>query len=226
MLTSKKICALIYLRGNSKSIPRKNIKLLAGKPLCYWVLKAASESKYIDEIYVSTEDTEIKQIVTSFNLGIRVIDRPMELAGDATTAEEIVAHFMRQVSDFDILTIIQATSPLTKNSDIDSALERFFDNKYDSMLTGVVIKRFLWSKDGKPLNYDYKERPMRQQFEGSIIENGAFYITKKEILENEKNRLGGTIGVFVMPEQNEVELDELADWEKLEKIIANDNSLS
>jgi len=94
------------------------------------------------------------------------------------------------------------------------------------MLTGVVIKRFLWSKDGKPLNYDYKERPMRQQFEGSIIENGAFYITKKEILENEKNRLGGTIGVFVMPEQNEVELDELADWEKLEKIIANDNSLS
>ncbi|MDO8590879.1 MAG: acylneuraminate cytidylyltransferase, partial [bacterium] len=72
---------------------------------------------------------------------------------------------------------------------------------------------------GKPLNYDYRKRPRRQEFPGVINENGAFYITKREILEKEKNRLGGKIGIYEMPEEKALDIDEPSDWPEAEKIL-------
>ncbi|MDO8591170.1 MAG: acylneuraminate cytidylyltransferase family protein, partial [bacterium] len=193
MATDKKIVALIPLRGGSKGIPYKNIKPLAGKPLAFWACKAATESKYIDEVYVSTEDKKIKETVLSFGLGVKIVDRPKELAEDTSSTESVMLHFAEQVP-FDMLVTIQATSPFTETLDFDTAIEQFAEKKYDSLLTGVLYKKFYWTKNGKPLNYDYRKRPRRQEFPGVINENGAFYITKREILEKEKNRLGGKIG--------------------------------
>lgn len=211
MFQGKKIVALVPLRGGSKSIPYKNIKEMAGKPLCYWVLKAATGSKYIDEVWVSTEDKKIKEVVLSFGLGVKVIDRPPELARDESSTESVMLHFAKEV-DFEVLNLIQATSPSTTSEDLDKAIEQFFAEGDDSLLSGVLYKKFFWTPNGKPLNYDYLKRPRRQDFSGVVHENGAFYLTKKDILLKNQNRLGGKIGIFLLPEDKAVDIDEPADW--------------
>ena len=216
MFKGKKIVSLIPLRGGSKSIPYKNIKDIAGKPLCYWVLKAATGSKYIDEVWVSTEDTKIKEAVLSLGLNVSVLDRPEELAGDNSSTESVMLHFAENVS-FDILNLIQATSPTTTSEDLDKAIEQFFAEGDGSLFTGVLYKKFFWTLDGKPLNYDYMKRPRRQEFAGVVHENGAFYLTKKEILADKKNRLGGKIGIFILPEDKAIDIDEEADWPRAER---------
>lgn len=218
--TKRKIVALIPLRGGSKSIPYKNIKEIAGKPLAYWALFAAVNAKNIDEVYVSTEDEKIKKTIKSFNLKIKIIDRPKELANDTSSTESVMLHFMDNVN-FDILVTIQATSPFTTNEDIDKAIEQFTKDGNDSLLTGVLVKKFFWTKNGMPLNYDYLNRPRRQDFEGVINENGAFYITKKEVLQNYKNRLGEKIGVYEMSADKIIDIDELSDWEIAEKLLTS-----
>ena len=218
MKNGQKIVALVPLRGGSKSIPYKNIKKLAGKPLAYWSLVAAVNSKYIDEVWVSTEDLKIKKTVLGLGLGIKVLDRPEEFAQDISSTEAVMLHFAKKVP-FDILVTLQATSPLTTGQDIDRAIEAMTDGNYDSLLTGVLTKKFHWTPAGKPLNYDPKSRPRRQDWPGTITENGAFYITKRETLEQTLCRLGGRIKVFEMPAETEIELDEPDDWAKVAKLL-------
>src|SRR3989338_309011 len=218
MINNQKIVSLIPLRGGSKSIPYKNIKEIASKPLCYWTLKAATGSKYIDEVWVSTDDKKIKDVVLALGLGVKVIDRPAEFAKDTSSTESVMLHFAEHTS-FDILNLIQATSPFTTSKDLDTAIEQFEREGDDSLLTGVLYKKFYWTPDGKPLNYDYLKRPRRQEFGGVVNENGAFYLTTKEILQKNKNRLGGKIGIFLMPEEKAIDIDELADWPLAEKYL-------
>jgi len=219
MFKNKKIVALIPLRGGSKSIPYKNIKKINKKPLAYWVCSAASKSKYIDHVYISTEDKKIKKIVEKFGFGVTVIERPAKYAQDESSTESVMIHFSKNIN-FDILVTLQATSPLTSEKDIDDAIERFFKEKSDSLLTGVVTKRFFWdTKKKKPINYNFLKRPRRQKFQGVFMENGAFYITKKEILKKYNNRLGGNISFFEMNEQTSVELDEPQDWKNVENLL-------
>ena len=209
--------ALIPLRGGSKSIPYKNITSFAGKPLCYWTCLAASKADSIDAVYVSTEDQKIKEVVKALGLGIEVIDRPVEFAQDDSSTESVMKHFMETVPDFDVLVTLQATSPQTQASHIDEAHALFRDKGFDSLLTAVRVKRFFWKEEGMPYNYDYKKRPRRQEFSGTLMENGAFYITKKGILEREGNRLGGKIGIYEMPAYTATEIDEPSDWDELER---------
>ena len=212
-----RVFGLIPLRGGSKSIPRKNIKEIGGKPLAYWTCKAAVEAQGIERVYVSTEDADIRRVINSFCLEVQVIDRPIELAQDESTTEAVMVHFAEAIPDWDILVTLQATSPLTSPADIDAALAQFARDGNDSMLTGVRVKRFFWTPGGKPLNYDYRRRPRRQDFAGSVVENGAFYITRRDVLTNEGQRLGGDIGVYEMPADSMIELDEPEDWNAVER---------
>lgn len=211
-----KIVSLIPLRGWSKSIPYKNIKPLAGKPLCNRTIEASLNSKYISETRVSTDDPKIKEI--ALFAGAKVLNRPEEFATDTASTESVMLHFMEHV-DFDLLVTIQATSPLTMTEDLDTAIENFKKNNYDSMLTGVMSKRFFWNPDGSALNYDPFKRPRRQDFTWTIVENWAFYITSKEVLEKDKNRLWGKIGIYEMDEKTFIEIDEPEDRNNIEKII-------
>ena len=118
---------------------------MAGKPLLYWTCKAAKESKYIDEVYVSTEDAKIKEVVQSLKLGVKIIDRPAEFAQDTSSTESVMLHFATLIKDFNVLNLIQATSPFTTSEDLDQAIELFFENGWDSMLTGILYKKFYWT---------------------------------------------------------------------------------
>ncbi|MES2087644.1 MAG: acylneuraminate cytidylyltransferase family protein [Patescibacteria group bacterium] len=219
MIKNKKIVALIPLRGGSKSIPYKNIKNLGGKPLAFWVCQAALESKYIDAVYVSTEDEKIKKTIENLKLPIKIIDRPENLATDVATDEAVLLHAIQEIK-CDILIDLHATHPLTDASHLDSALEKFVKGGYDSMLTGVLFKNFYWTREGVPLNYNPLKRPMRQQWEGTVTENGAFYITTPDTLRTHGNFLGGKIGIYEMPKDIYVDIDEPSDWEKAEKMFA------
>lgn len=207
------IMALIPLRGGSKGIPQKNIKLIAGKPLAQWVIDEANKSKLFDYIYVSTDCDEITSIVKNVN----VLKRPAQYATDTATTESVMLHITENV-DFDVLTTIQATSPQITVADLTLAIIKFKEENLDSMFSAHRVKKFFWTDDIKPINYNPFHRPMRQQWNGTIVENGAFYITKKEILTQYKCRLGGKIGAYVMDKEI-IDIDDMDDWERVEKLL-------
>jgi CMP-N-acetylneuraminic acid synthetase len=210
--------ALIPIRGGSKSIPKKNIKFIAGRPLATWTLEAAIGATHIDAVYISTDSEEIAEVVQGLSLRVNVIFRPAEFATDEASTESVMLHFMREVP-FDLLVTIQATSPLLTSQDLDQALAQFYEQTLDSMLSAVRTKRFFWSDNATPINYDPLNRPRRQDFPGTLMENGAFYITQRSILERYQCRLGGKIGVFEMDESTSLEIDEPDDWERVERLL-------
>jgi N-acylneuraminate cytidylyltransferase len=217
-----KIVALIPARGGSKGIPAKNIRDFAGKPLVYWAILAAQLTEKIEKVYVPTDCLSIKEVVESFNLSkVEVIDRSPATATDIAPTESVMLEFADKVN-FQTLVLIQATSPLLTSTDLTKAIEQYRTGRYDSMLSVVRQRRFLWDNDQTkgafPLNYDYRARPRRQDFEGYWVENGALYITERQGLLRTRNRLNGRIGLYEMPGYNYHELDEEGDWAVLESL--------
>lgn len=214
----KTFSALIPLRIGSKGIPQKNIKKIAGKPLCEWVLRAACAAEHIEDVYVSTESQIIVQAVEALGLGVEIIQRPIHLANDFASTEAVMLHALDKIASDHLITI-QATSPLLTQLDLDYACARFIQDGHDSLLSAVRIKRFLWSEDGHPLNYQPETRPRRQDFLGTLVENGAFYISNCALLAETKTRLHGCVGIHEMSEEAFIELDTPADWMLVEKIM-------
>ena len=123
---------------------------------------------------------------------------------------------------FDYIYLIQATSPLLRAEDLSAGWKKFIETGADSLLSAVPQKRFIWKRDGalvRPDNYDPAKRPRRQDFDGFLTENGAFYLTSRERLLSTKCRLSGKIACCEMPEESYVELDEKSDWDFIETIL-------
>jgi CMP-N-acetylneuraminic acid synthetase len=215
----EKFSALVPLRIGSKGIEKKNIKNLAGKPLCEWVIKAAFDANNIGSIYVSTESDEIKQVIDSLGMGIKIIHRPDKLASDTASTESVMLHALNYI-DSDYLVTIQATSPLLTSEDLDMACLKFEKNGYDSLLSATRTKHFIWTEDARPLNYNPKTRPRRQDFLGSFVENGAFYISGCEQLARTEVRLHGNIGIYEMLAETQIEIDTPEDWKIIEPILS------
>ena len=127
------IIALIPLRGGSKSIPGKNIKPLAGKPLCAWALEAAFQSGIFERLIVSTDSEEIAGVVKAIGIPLEVIMRPAEYATDTATTESVMLHVASRV-DFEVMATIQVTSPLTRPEDFAAAYEQFKKQEADSLV--------------------------------------------------------------------------------------------
>ena len=197
--------AFIPARCGSESIPFKNIKIICGKPLIYWSLLAITKSKNIDQIYVATDCDEIKDTVLDFNFGnVQIFNRSDTNASNTASTESVMLEFLenKRFSDEDLFVLVQVTNPFTSSNDFDDAIDTIkSSNKLDSILSCVETKRFFWTKNGKPMNYNFNSRPRRQDFEGILMENGAFYITKRDILKSHKCRVGGHIGIFEMNEK-------------------------
>lgn len=217
--------AFIPVRGGSKSIPLKNIKQIAGKPLVYWTLEAANNCQYIDKIYVATDSAIIKETVEDFGFNnVFVIGRSKDTASDTASTESAMLEFANQY-EFDNIVLIQATSPLLQTDDIIGGFEVYNQPQTDSVLSVVRQKRFNWDEDKNgyvlPQNYDVYNRPRRQEFTGYLVENGAFYITSREKLLSSKNRLSGKIRAYEMDESTYFEIDEPSDWIIIEKQLLN-----
>lgn len=213
------VVAFIPARSGSKSIPEKNIKLFCGRPLIFWTLKALQYSN-VDQIVVATDSEDIKRIVDSFAFSkVMVYDRDASNAQDTSSSESAMLEYinMSTLSDDDVFMLVQATSPFTQKEHFNQGLETL--NKHDSVLSCIVAKRFFWREDGVALNYDIDNRPRRQDFQGSLMENGAFYISRVSSIKKSKNRISGSIGLYAMPEYTYIEIDELEDWIIAESIM-------
>jgi YrbI family 3-deoxy-D-manno-octulosonate 8-phosphate phosphatase len=212
------VIAFIPARGGSKSILQKNIKVFCGKPLIFWNLQELQKSD-VDEIIVATDSDEIKSIVNAFNFSkVKVYDRIKDNAQDISSTESVMLEYIKcsNISNEDTFMLVQATSPFTQSIHFNEGLELF--NKHDSVLSCCRSKRFSW-KNGKALNYDIYNRPRRQDFDGTLIENGAFYISSVEAIKESKNRISGDIGIYEMPEYTYTEIDEPEDWIVAESLM-------
>lgn len=216
--------AIIPLRKGSKGIPGKNKKKLLGRPLFSWVLTAAIFSS-LDQVFVFTDDQEIIDFVNKeyqWTSKVKALLRNEANANDTASTESALIEFAEAIQyDFDILCLLQATSPMTTSEDIDAVLNEIITNKKNSALTVVNTHRFTWNSDGTPQNYDVFKRPRRQDFEGLLIENGAVYATMKEAFLESNNRVSGTIGLVKMDETSLVEIDSMTDWKIIEELLAN-----
>lgn len=215
--------AFIPVRGGSKSIPLKNIKPIAGHPLVYWTAKAANDCRYIDVVYVATDSLEIAETVRQFPLDkVTVIDRNPETASDTASTEAAMLEFAANYK-FDNVVLIQATSPLLTAKELDGGFELYETENTDSVLSAVRQKRFCWKEvEGGTVtaeNYDIYHRPRRQEFDGYLVENGAFYITGREKLLDTKCRISGKIRAFEMDEAAYFEIDEPSDWIVIEELL-------
>jgi len=207
--------AFIPVRGGSKSIPKKNIKLFCGKPLVYWVCKSAQESSIIDEIIVATDSHEIKKIVLSFGFSkTKIFERSSLNAKDNSTTESVMIEYIKN-KDPDPenhIFLIQATSPFLQSDHLTEGFKQLINSNADSLLSCSLVKRFIWDWEGESINYDYKNRPRRQDFKGTLVENGAFYINTIKNVIDTGNRLSGNISTYQMPEYSLTEIDEPDDW--------------
>ena len=212
------IIAFIPARGGSKSILQKNIKVFCGKPLIFWNLQELQNSD-VDEIIVATDSNEIKSIVNSFNFSkVKVYNRSKENAQDVSSTESVMLEYIdsSNISSEDTFMLVQATSPFTQSIHFNEGLELF--KQHDTILTCCESKRFSW-RNGKALNYDIYNRPRRQDHKGTLIENGAFYISSVADIKSTKNRISADIGIYEMPEYTYIEIDEPEDWIVAESLM-------
>ncbi|MEJ6467828.1 acylneuraminate cytidylyltransferase [Fusobacterium ulcerans] len=216
--------AIIPLRAGSKGIPGKNKKKLLGKPLFSWILGEAIFSD-LDKIYIFTDDKDIAYMVKEnyfWTDKVEIMIRSNESATDTASTEIGMKELAEKLNyNFDILCLLQATSPLTSREDINNCLHKVIKEKYDSALTVVNTMRFLWNENGKSINYDFQNRPRRQEFSGILVENGAVYSTTKQQFLESGIRIGGNVAVVKMYEDTLTEIDEIEDWIIMEKLLEN-----
>ncbi|MEK7412832.1 MAG: HAD hydrolase family protein [Planctomycetota bacterium] len=214
--------AIIPARGGSKGIPGKNIKLIAGRPLIHWTLRAAVGCAAIDRVYVSTDDRAIATAAKRIP-GVEVLSRAPATATDTASTESVLHDAMKRVGDFDDLVLIQATSPLLTSADLTALFSARAAAKARSGLTVVRQKRFLWNAKANgiatPTNYDPLKRPRRQNFAGHLVENGAAYLTTRTAWKTSGCRISGPTIAVEMDESAYVELDEPHDWTVVEQLL-------
>ena len=208
------VLVVIPARGGSKGIPRKNIRLLNGKPLIAYVIQTAKSSKYIDAVVVTTDDEEISRIAQQ--LGAKVRRRPCNLGQDHVTLDPVVTDaclWFEQTTQnkVDIVITIQPTSPLLSVQTLDNAISSFLNGNFDSMISVVDETHLFWKEVDGSLLPDYKERVNRQWLEKRYKETGAFVISKRSLL-NDGKRIGGYIGIFEVPREESLDIDNPMDW--------------
>lgn len=222
-----KILVVIPARGGSKGIPRKNIRLMCGKPLISYSIMNALNSKFDLDVVVSTDDEEIERI--SLMYGAKVIKRPEELGADNVTLDPVIYHAvytMEKIENkvYDIVITMQPTSPLLKVSTLDSAIKYFLDNDFDTLISGVNRPYLSWTElEGKivPL---YKKRLNRQYLPKNFLETGAFFITKRKFVK-EESRLGNKVSIYEIPENESIDIDSPQDWWVAEKELSKKSIL-
>jgi CMP-N-acetylneuraminic acid synthetase len=222
-----KILAVIPARGGSKGIPRKNVRLLCGKPLISYSIMNALSSNFNLDVVVSTDDEEIERI--SLIYGAKVIKRPEELGADDVTLDPVIYHAvytMEKIENkaYDIVITMQPTSPLLKVSTLDSAIKYFLDNDFDTLISGVNSPHLSWTElEGKivPL---YEKRLNRQYLPKNFLETGAFFITKRKFVK-EDSRIGNKVSIYEISENESIDIDSSRDWWVAEKELSKKSIL-
>lgn len=205
--------AVIPARGGSKGIPKKNIKLLFGKPLIAWSIEAAHKANCIDHVCVSTDCDEIAKVAELH--GAEVIKRPNDISGDQATMLEMMQHVL-SVKKCETFILLQATSPIRTEGLIDRCYLQFKEGNYDSLATGFDCKYIEYSKD-VDLAADGKEL-QRQDIPGFFYDDGNVYCIKPEFILR-GDRYGKSIGKYYTSKTEHLDIDDPFDFWMVEKVL-------
>jgi CMP-N,N'-diacetyllegionaminic acid synthase len=225
--------ALITARGGSKGLPRKNVLPLNEIPLIGWTIQAALNSKLIDRVFVSTEDNVIQQV--SLEQGAEIISRPVELAADDSSSEEVIKHAIQYLEKknliFDTLILLQPTSPLRTSTHIDEAIELYKDKNADCVIsvfepTHTPVKAYIEKDDGSISGLFSPSAPYtrRQNLPRSFQPNGAIYAFSLMKFKEYNKIPRENVYPYVMSEQNSVDIDTLEDLLNIELILKRNNN--
>jgi YrbI family 3-deoxy-D-manno-octulosonate 8-phosphate phosphatase len=219
------VLAVIPARGGSKGIPRKNLRLIAGKPLLGWTIEGARSARLVNRVVVSTDDVEIAAVARRY--GAEVVDRPTQISGDRSSSESALLHALDQLHNEgykpDVLVFLQCTSPLTAPEDIDGTIDALLSEQADSALAVTPFHYFLWRKktdgDWDGINHDKRIRVRRQDLEVQYLETGAVYAMWVNGFRETKHRFFGKTTAYVTPPGRCCEIDEPADLVAAEALL-------
>jgi CMP-N,N'-diacetyllegionaminic acid synthase len=216
-----RVSAIIIARGGSKGIPNKNILDFCGHPLLSWSIRQALAARHVSDVWISSDSREILEIGEKY--GAKPIVRPSEISGDSASSESAWLHAMDEIESkegelIDYVLAPQVTSPLREPVDFSNAIDLMVKDQLDSLLSVAEVEDFfIWARNAagkmKSVNYDYRDRKLRQQIENRYLENGSFYLFKPDLIRQTQNRLGGEIGIYVMERFKMFQIDAPGDIE-------------
>ncbi|MFZ0184280.1 MAG: acylneuraminate cytidylyltransferase family protein [Nitrosotalea sp.] len=227
MYKNRKVWCFILARGGSKGIPRKNLLVLAGKPLVAHSIDVAKQVKYIDNVFVSTEDLEIKNVAIKH--GATVIDRPPELATDSSSYLETVQHLMQQIpyeNDNSMIVLLETTAPIRESHDIEKCIE-LFDENIDCVasMNEVKVHPIYMYTEKENLLYPYidSKQVQRQNAEPLVAYNGSILVTSYNFIKNKNDVvLGGKIRGYLLDEKHSIDIDSTFDFEICKYLLESD----
>ncbi|QQS42025.1 MAG: acylneuraminate cytidylyltransferase family protein [Acidobacteriota bacterium] len=227
-----KVLGLIPARGGSKGVPRKNIRLLNGKPLLAYTAESALGSKLLSRVILSTEDQEIAEVGRSLGLDVPFI-RPAELAEDTTPTLPVVQHALRQMEDagemFDAVCLLQPTNPLRRPEDIDGCIRLLESSGADSVVSVLLVPSeynpswVYWkSENGELLLSTGQDEPppRRQDLPAAFHRDGTIYVTRTEVIRAAGSLYGRNTVGYEMNADFSVNIDTQSDWVKAEDLVA------
>lgn len=229
MINGRSVLAIIPARGGSKGIPRKNIKLLAGKPLIAWTIEEAKKSKYIDRLILSSDDEEIIEVAKEYNCETP-FKRPAKLADDSARSIDVILHavnFCKEFNDKDICVLLEPTSPLRDSNDIDDAIEFLVNNDNAESIVGIaevesqhpLFLTRLESNFLKPyLNQDFKVF-RRQEIDKLFFFEGSIYASYIESLKKNENFYHERCLGYILPKWKSFEVDNQEDIIIIEALL-------
>lgn len=221
-----KVLGIIPARGGSKSVPRKNIKKLAGKPLLSYVLTAAKQSRFLTDLVVSSEDAEILKVAEKYGGREVVLKRPKELAKDDTLDVPVLRHAVLAMEQkkkihYDLVVMLHATTPLLRTADIDGCIEKLIKTGADSVVSvykvadanPIKMKKIVGDKllpyvEG--FNEDTTIR--RQDLPPVYRRNAGIYVSQRKIIMENGKVWGKEVRPFLMPEEQSVDINNLLDF--------------
>ena len=219
-----KTVALVVARGGSKGIPRKNIRIIAGKPLIVWTIEAALRSSLLDAVVVSTDDHEIAEIARQAGALVPFL-RPAALAQDDTPGIDPVLHALGALPEYSAVLLLQPTSPLCSTGDIDGCIEMARNRRAVSVVS-------VCEPDTHPywtyrLDADLSLQRLiaappvsrRQDLPQVFALNGALYYAQADWLVRGKRLVAPETLAYVMPRQRSVDIDTSLDWQLAELLL-------
>jgi len=205
----------IPVRKGSRRILGKNLRLLGGKPLVCWILDTVLASGIADEIWVATDCDDMERLIYSrYTERVKVYRRSEWSARDEAPTMEVVKEFMMEMNpdDNDRFILLQATSPFTRREELQTLLSEMLKGEYDSFVSCCRLKKFRWNKDGYPQDYSFESKPRIQEYEGLLLESGAFYASGVGKIRRTGMLLPGHVQVMETRESDLIEIDNYADW--------------
>jgi CMP-N,N'-diacetyllegionaminic acid synthase len=216
------MACIIPVRGGSKGIPRKNLMIVAeGLSLLEWTVDQALRCFQHDDVLVSTEDAEMVSVAAG--RGARVVPRPPELAQDHSSTVGVVSDLLARVDPdarrFGAVAILQVTSPLRRDEDVQKAKALMNTGRFDSVVSGFEVTSphpaKMYYQQGElalPVSSEY-ETARRQDLPRVFCRNGAIFMTTRRRLEATGKLWGGRTGLVVMPRDCSVDIDDPEDLE-------------